>query len=185
MQWLKIWLIRFSFLRILLLVSLSRNLMMSWSPCFAARPSCPSAEVSCSLRDFDFNNFILTLAQSSLTAARLPEMQSRWRGGEPKLEDIVKDTSEVQLCRLLGVKAWVDENLHQARETLVNIRYGGQKRSLQIDLICSSLATFLKILIGGRLFHTPQRLTRMVEYGPRRDRRTSLTVQTCRPSSRG
>ena len=145
--------------------------------------SCPLALAPlCSVQDFDVN-FILT--QSSLTAARLPEMQSRWRGGEPKLEDIVKDTSEGQLWRLLGVKVGEDENLHQARETLVNIRYGGQKRSLQIDLMCSSLATFLKILIGGRLFHTPQRLTRMVEYGPRRDRRTSLTVQTCRPSSRG
>ena len=100
MQWLKIWLIRFSFLRILLLISLSRNLMMSWSPCFAARSSCPSAEAPCSLRDFDFNNFILTLAQSSLTAARLPEMQARWRGEEPKLEDIVKDTSEGQLSMM-------------------------------------------------------------------------------------
>ena len=45
----------------------------------------------------DLGDFLFTLAQNSLTSARLPEMQARWRGEEPTLEEIVKDTSEVQL----------------------------------------------------------------------------------------
>ena len=49
----------------------------------------PWLKLHCALRDFDVIlwQMILrpTLAQSSLTAARLPEMQARWRGEEPKL----------------------------------------------------------------------------------------------------
>ena len=116
----------------LLLFSLSRNLMMSWWPCLAARSRGvflflslgSSSTVLCNmLLTTSFLTFRPTLAQSSLTAARLPEMQARCRGEEPKLsalEKIVKRFVLPEFTWFLRVEAGVDEHLHQSGETLVS-----------------------------------------------------------------
>ena len=77
--------------------SSSRSPGTWWCPGGRASPPVPVPRLKfhCALRDSDVNN-IFTLAQSSLTAAMLPEMQARWTGEEPKFEEIVKDYEATQ-----------------------------------------------------------------------------------------
>ena len=91
--------------------------MMSWCPCLAARSrgvflflsrgsnsTVLCVQLSSQVKSDDFqvkssqiifksSHFILevTFAQSSLTAARLPEMQARCRGEDPKLSGEKKE----------------------------------------------------------------------------------------------
>ena len=125
----------------------------------------PRLKLHCALQDFEFNNiFTWSWDPPWHRATRQQQGCQRLKqGGEGRSQswEILWNTSEVQLWTLLGVKAWVYEHQHQARETLVSRQvqswisiHGGQM--ISGDLWCSSLATFLKIWIGCHLFHTLQ-----------------------------
>ena len=106
---------------------------MSWWPCLAARSrgvflflslGSSSTVLYNMLLTTSFLTFRPTLAQSSLTAARLPEMQARCRGEEPKLsalEKIVKTRGFVLpgFTWFLRVEPGVDEHLHQSWEAFI------------------------------------------------------------------